>query len=242
MNPLNQLGRNVLWMIFSRFGAQGLSVIFTVLLARRLGSAGFGAYAFIAAILFVTNALTTFGTDMLLIREIAAKDDLSGLPAAFVIQLVLSFFVIALVWMLAGNIPNQSAETIDALKVYSLALIPLAFFTVFTSALRGKQLMGSYAWFNLIVSGLQVLAVVMLREKNLVTLSYFLVLVQILAALIAGCICAFTIPHFRHSWRLSSVLLSAPAFSSFLRAAAPIAFLAFTLNDITGVGTPPPQK
>src|ERR1700690_664246 len=111
------LAKNSLWMILSRFGAQGLAVIFTVVLARRMGSAGFGEYAFIAALIYVANSLTTFGTDMVLIREIAAQDDLSGLPAALMIQLVLSALRITAIWLFAARIPNQSTETILALKI-----------------------------------------------------------------------------------------------------------------------------
>jgi O-antigen/teichoic acid export membrane protein len=219
IDPQTRLGRNALWMILSRFGAQGLAVVFTVLLARRLGSAGFGEYAFIAAVLFVANALTTFGTDMLLIREIAAHGDLSRLPAALIVQLVLSVLFIAAVWMFGTWIPNQSPETITALNIYSLALIPLAFFTVFTTALRGVQRMDTYSLLSLIVSALQV-GVVSLPNINIVSLSVLLLSVQTVAALFAGLFGARTIPHFWQSWRFTSF-----SFSEFLKEATPIAFL-----------------
>ena len=105
----SQLAKNSLWLILSRFGAQGLAVVFTILLARRLGIEGFGTYAFIAAIIFVANALTTFGTDMLLIREIAAQGGLSRLPSALIVQLVLSILFIAAVWMFGTWTPNPSS-------------------------------------------------------------------------------------------------------------------------------------
>ncbi len=217
---MTTVAKNSAWMILSRFAAQGLAVVFTIALARRLGSADFGAYAFIAAILFVANSLTTFGTDMLLIREIAAKDNLSGLPIALAVQLVLSAVFIIIVWMFGDWIPNQSAETIQALQIYSLSLIPLSFFTVFTTALRGKQLMSMYMLLTVAISALQVGAV-WLPEIDLVALSTYLLAIQILIAVFAGLICTFTIPNFWRVWRLSTFHLS-----SFLRAAAPIAFLA----------------
>src|SRR5258708_28095634 len=136
---LSRLVRHSIWLLLARLGTQLGAALFTILLARRLGTAGFGEYAFIAAIIFVENALTTFGTDMLLIREIAARADLSRLANALQIQLVLSIALIAMAWLFGAWIPNQSPEVIVALKIYSLALIPMAFFTVFTTALRGKQ-------------------------------------------------------------------------------------------------------
>ena len=226
----SHLAKNSLWMILSRFAAQGSAVVFTILLARRLGSSAFGEYAFIAAVIFVANALTTFGTDMLLIREIAAKDDLSGLPMALILQLVLSFLFIAFVWLFGNWIPNQGDETITALKIYGLAFIPLAFFTVFTTALRGKQLMGAYGLLNIILPLLQIGAVLLLHEKNLILLFSFLLFAQILVVLFAGLLCSFVIPHFWRLFRLSSLRRGSghdfllAFYSSFLKA-APIAWL-----------------
>ncbi len=220
MNQQIQLGKNALWMILSRFGAQGLTIIFTIILARRLGSAGFGEYAFIAAILFVANTLTTFGTDMLLIREIASKDELSRLSAALIVQLALSALFIVLVWIAGSSIPNQSSDTITALKIYSLALIPLAFFTIFTTALRGKQNMGAYTLLNIIIAGLQI-GVIFLSKLSIINLSIFLVAVQTVVALAAAYICMVTIPNFVQMWR--------EPFSHLLRLlkeAAPIAWIA----------------
>src|SRR5512143_465115 len=82
LNMNAALPRNALWMVISRLGTQALTVVFTVFLARRLGVDGFGRYAFITTLIFIANAVTTFGTDMLLIREIAASNDLSRLGPA----------------------------------------------------------------------------------------------------------------------------------------------------------------
>ncbi len=220
MNQQTQLGKNTLWMILSRFGAQGLTVVFTIVLARRLGSAGFGEYAFIAAILYVANTLTTFGTDMLIIREIAAQNNLSRLSAALIVQLALSALFITLVWIAGSSIPNQNLETITALKMYSLVLIPLAFFTVFTTALRGKQNMGAYTLLNIVVAGLQV-GIVFLSRFSIMDLAVFLVLVQTIAAIAAGFICAITVPNFIQAWREPFADLP-----RLIRETAPIAFIA----------------
>ena len=216
------LAKNSAWLILSRFGAQGLAVIFTVLLARRLGNVGFGEYAFVAALVFVANALTTFGTDMLLIREIAAKNDLSRLPSALLIQLLLSGIFIAVAWLGGGYLPNQSGEATRALQIYSLALIPLAFFSIFTIILRGEQRMDAYTLLNLAISLVQVGGAWFLMKtgSDVVALSILLLGVQILAALLAGVACFWIVPDFWKIWRFSldGVL-------PVLRVAAPIALL-----------------
>ncbi len=214
MKQHSPLVKNSLWLLTARIGTQGATVLFTILLARRLGSAGFGEYAFISAVIFVGNMLTTFGTDMTLIREIAAHDDLSQLSVALLIQLGFSIILILVIWIGIPFLPHQSAESILALKVYSFALIPLAFFTVFTTALRGKQQMDSYAWLNLTGSFLQLVFVWLFIKpnSNIVTLVFLLLFNQLIVSLIGAMICANQIQGFWRGWRFSrkdvSVLLN----------------------------------
>lgn len=181
-------------------------VLFTILLARRLGSAGFGEYVFITAVIFFGNALTTFGTDMLLIREIAGRDDLSQLPAALLIQLALSGFFIAAVMIGGPTLPNQSLAAVRGLQIYSLALIPLAFFSVFTIALRGKQRMDAYMVLNLAAALFQVAVVGLLMRPggSVVTVSYLLLMIQVAAAIMAGIICTTQIAGFWQAWHFSA--------------------------------------
>lgn len=213
------LARNSLWMILSRFGVQGLSILFTVVLARRLGSAGFGEYAFIAALIYVANSLTTFGTDMVLIREIAARDDMSRLPSALAIQLLLSALLIGGTFMFGARIPNQSTETVLALRIYVLSLIPLAFFTVFTTALRGQQRMREYAVLSAAAALLQA-AIVLVPGIDLVRLCALLFAVQGILATLAGWMCRALIPI---AWRSGHTLIA--SLPSLLRACAPFALL-----------------
>jgi len=199
------LVKNSLWLLIARIGTQGATVLFTILLARRLGSAGFGEYAFIAAIIFVGNMLTTFGTDMTLIREIAAHNNLSQLPAALLIQLGFSIILIFVIWMGVPFLPHQSAKSILALRVYSFALIPLAFFTVFTTALRGRQQMDAYTWLNLTGAFLQ-FAIVWFFIKpysSIVTLVFLLLFNQLIVSLIGAMICTNRIQGFWRHWHFS---------------------------------------
>lgn len=214
MKQHSPLVKNSLWLLTARIGTQAATVLFTILLARRLGSAGFGEYAFIAAIIFVGNMLTTFGTDMTLIREIAAHDELSQLPAALLIQLGFSMVLIFVIWVFVPFLPHQSAESILALRVYSSALIPLAFFTVFTIALRGKQQMDAYTWLNLTGSFLQLIFVWFFIKPNssIVTLAFLLLFNQLIVSLVGAMICTNQIQGFWRGWRFSgkdvSILLN----------------------------------
>lgn len=217
------LGKNVFWLLISRFGTQGLMVVFTLVLARRLGSETFGAYAFIAALVFMGNALTTFGTDMILIREIAAKDDLSGLMPALAIQLALSGGLIALTWAAASYLPNQSPETIFGLQVCSLSLLPMAFFSVFSTALRGRQRMDGFMALNLFLAAVQVgLTLAFVRPgDSVVWLVWLLNAGQFAGAVFGGILCGAQIPGFWNGWRFSW-----PETAALAQLCAPVALIA----------------
>lgn len=191
MKLFKNLTRDSLWLLIARIGAQGAMVVVTYMLAWRMGAAGFGEYAFMAAVVVIGNVLTTFGSDMVLIREIAAKGDFSEVPSALVIQLMLSFVFIGCVFLLALLFSNPTTDSVLALKIYSFALIPLAFFTVFTSVLRGVQRMMSYALLNLGIAILQVSAVLIFvqRSANVKELAYILLSAQIAGTLLAGLLC-----------------------------------------------------
>ena len=215
------LGKNSLWLLISRLGTQVLTVVFTVLLTRRLGSVGYGEYAFLAATIVIGNMLTTFGTDMFLMREIAAKGDFSHLPAALLLQLGLSALFVGFTFPVATLFPNLSASAVLAVKIYSLALFPLSFFTVFTSALRGMQRMQTYAMLSLATISMQVVVLVVLPVGDLVSLAAWLLIIQIFVTFLAGVFCSYLIPDFWHIWHISK-----RAVQTLFYASAPIALLA----------------
>ncbi len=217
-----RLELNSAWMLLSRLGAQGLAVVFTILLARQLGSRGFGEYAFISATIYLGNALTTFGTDMLIIRQIAGQSDFSNLPAALALQLVFSTLSIGAVFLAGPLFPNQSPEAVAGLRLYSLSLFPLAFFSVFTTALRGVQKMSAYMALNLASALMQVAAAwlaIRLGGSVILVLALLLV-VQLLSAILAGVLCSLQIAGF---WQ--SLHISLRKIVPLARACAPIALL-----------------
>jgi len=204
-----RLSKDSLWLLIARLGSQAALALFTIWIARQLGSAVFGEYAFIVAIVFIGNMVTTFGTDMLLIRDIAARQDFSRLAPSLIIQLLLSAMFIVLTFLFATQV---------ALKIYSLSLIPLAFFTVFTSVLRGQQRMDLYAILNLAAATLQLLFAILFIQygTRIATVAILLLIVQVMAALMAWALCRRQILY----WRISRNLLV-----SALKASAPIAVL-----------------
>jgi O-antigen/teichoic acid export membrane protein len=117
---------------------------------------------------------------------------------------------------------NENKDTVFALRIYSLSLLPLAFYTVYSTALRGKQRMGTFTVLNLILIFLQVCAALWLVWKggNLITLAVLLVIVQTLGAGLAGFLCSTQIRGLHLSWQFTIKQMR-----SLLKASAPIALL-----------------
>jgi O-antigen/teichoic acid export membrane protein len=159
---------------------------------------------------------------MYLIREIAAKSDFSELLAVLLLQLVLSALFIVLVFLFAPHFSHQTAESILALKVYSFAMLPLAFFTVFTSVLRGTQRMSAYAWLNFIPSALQAFVIFFFIQQgtSVVMLACLLLGIQVFGALFAGGLCISYFSKF-NIWQFSLDKMR-----SLLVACLPIALIA----------------
>jgi O-antigen/teichoic acid export membrane protein len=184
--------RNTGWLFAGRVLAQGLAVVMTVVLAARLGVGGLGEYAFVSAVVLLANVGTTFGTDMVLIREIAGHGRLDRWPAALAVQLVLSVVAVAIIWGAAPFIPGQSVNVVVALRILSLSLLPAAVFSVGTAVLRGAGRMRAYAVVGVIAAAIQLAAVAAIvgSGSDVEQAALALLVGQILVAVVTWLICA----------------------------------------------------
>ncbi|MGQ0601706.1 MAG: oligosaccharide flippase family protein, partial [Anaerolineales bacterium] len=212
---MRALSLNSLWLALARVGAQVLSVAFSVLLARRLGEAGFGQYVWLAALVAIGNAATTFGTDTLIIRELARDDRTTPalLGAVIWLQLALSVLWLSVVWVWSGP---------GLLLWFSLALLPLSVYTPFSAALRAHERMDQFLWLNLVVAVLPVLAVWLFvyARADLPKLAWALLAAQMGGALMVAWLCARAVPRFAVTWAWDGTVLAAV-----VRAALPLALL-----------------
>jgi O-antigen/teichoic acid export membrane protein len=153
--------------------------------------------------------------DTLLIREVAASHDQdpphscaeisTTLTMALIIQLFLAVVIIVVIGLGASRLPNQTATTLLSFHLASLALLPLAFSTVYSAYLRGHERMDLYLLFTLI-SGLLMaagVAVVLYFDGRLPSLSLLLLSSHVAGALLAAHLCRRFLPSL--SFRLHSL-------------------------------------
>lgn len=212
---MRQLGVNSLWLALARTGAQGFSIALSLVLARRLGEAGFGEYAWLAAMTTIGNAVTTFGTDTVIIRELARDDRATPalLGAAIWLQLSLSAMWLVTVWTLSGP---------GLLLWFSLALLPLSPYTAFSAALRAHERLQQFAWLNLMAAALVFAPAAWLvqSQADLPVLAAATFGVHAIAGVMALWLCRRVVPRFAVSVAWDGTVLVAV-----LRAALPLALL-----------------
>jgi O-antigen/teichoic acid export membrane protein len=182
----SSLKRNSFWLLFSRITAQGLAILFIAIAARRLGVDAFGQFTFIGALVLIGNTFSNFGTDTFLIREIARTGKTADLIArAFGLQFFLSSLWVIATLFLASNSP---------ILIYSLALFPLAVFSVATATLRAFERM-DLVWTLSLANGLMQF-VAALFSADLWTLCIALLIGQIIVAALSYWICSASLPQF----------------------------------------------
>jgi len=211
-SPSVRLSFNSLWLLSARVGGQLLGLVFTLTIARSLGEDVFGQFAFISAVVFIGNVLTTFGLDTLLIREVAASrksapDSLHPLAdtlnAALALQLGLSALYLAAVGLFGRLLSDQTADTLPAMVVATLSLIPLAFSTVYSAILRGYERMDAFLVFSLIPALVMGLggAIIWLRGGTLLGVAWVLLLGQTVGAVAAAVLYKVVLPNVDWRWR-----------------------------------------
>jgi O-antigen/teichoic acid export membrane protein len=160
----------------------------------------------------------------LLIREVARdRRDSAGLAgAALWLQLVLSLSWLIVVVVAAPAAIDRSGDVSLAVTIYSLSLIPLAFFTVYTAVLRAHERMELYLLLSAAVAISQLMGIAWVLQVNqsLVALALLLDGVQLLAAISAALVCHHYLPAFRYRWKIDQRQLA-----SLVRVAWPFALL-----------------
>jgi O-antigen/teichoic acid export membrane protein len=189
--------RNSSWMLASRVTSQVFAAALTIIVARGLGETGLGQYAFIASLLLIANIATTFGTDTYLIREVAARPAHApeSAKAVLSVQLALSGLAILAGWIAtgAGYLPPGITQP---LLVFSLSLIPLAFYSIFSALLRAREVMDQYMLVTLFSSGIQAGGAwfVIRMGGGLLGLAYLTLAASILSSILAGQLCRRMVP------------------------------------------------
>lgn len=207
------LRSNVVWTVLSRYGVQALSLVSNVLLVRYLGAAGYGEYALASAVMLIGNAFTSFGMDMVLIRRVASGETDALLADGLWGQVLLSIAFIT------GMFVTGFFVLIPlSVKVYAFSLLPLAFYSIFTIAVRARQKMRTFSLAQLWVALLNLLSVliVWMLDANVLVFVLLLLAVQVIVALWGMFHADGRISHWRFSISHMTALLKECSYMAFI--------------------------
>ena len=224
-----RLSRNSLALLVGRFAGQGIAFLTTLLVARALGAAGLGTFAYLSAIVFAGNVATTFGLDTMLIRA-AARDEAAALLLArqgLRLQLILLAAFGLLILLTNSVLLNRTEAPAAALWLYLGSLVPLAYGTTYSAYLRGRERMDLYLVYTIVGQGLLLSGTLMLfvLPGRLILLTGIVLLTQIIAALTAHRLCQRVTPGFSlRAYQTAWV----PGVRQLVRQAWPLALLATT--------------
>jgi len=198
---IRRIGANTFWLLATRAGTHLFMILFTIIIARRLGQEGLGAFAFMTSVVFIGNILSTFGTDMFIVREISGRQELSQIAPALYLQLLISLGLILMLNLSSDAFPNLPLETDLGLRVLSLALLPMSLYSVASATLRGFERMRTLMYLNLALVALQTgLAWTLISTgDSIVELAWLLLLTHVIVAVLASAECLKIIPDVRKS-------------------------------------------
>ena len=134
--PRRSIGFNTLALVGSRVVAATTSIVVAVAAARDLGPEDFGTFVALIVALFVANTVVTFGTDTLVVRDIATGAHGREVATSIGLQIRLA----SLIFVVAAAITATGGGS-SALLVAALAVIPGVWSTTALAVLRGVERM-----------------------------------------------------------------------------------------------------
>ena len=129
-------------LLISNLVGASIGFLISLIIGRGLGSARFGDYVFITAILSTIDIAAEVGLDSLLTRDVAAQPRRSRRYVALMlrIKLVIAALIVGGLLLLAPALARDRGVQ-DGLRMAALAVLPLQLNSVFIALFRGWQRM-----------------------------------------------------------------------------------------------------
>lgn len=147
MNLAARIAHNSIISVVSRVISLALALITTGLITRYLGTSGYGNYTTIIAFYFLITAVSDFGVNQILTREISRPHAKEKEIVANVLALrIVSVISISLIGALGVFFLPYSQEVRNGIWLMFLALIVSSFSQVLNSIFQKRLVMNRLAW------------------------------------------------------------------------------------------------
>lgn len=124
MNTVQRIAKNTGVIIAGNIVNKAISLVVVIFLARYLGTAGYGKYAFVFAFLMFFGIITDLGINTILVREISRDKSLASkyIGNAAIMKLILSLSAVVLAMVVITILPYP-ADTMTYIYIMSLTLL-----------------------------------------------------------------------------------------------------------------------
>jgi O-antigen/teichoic acid export membrane protein len=140
MKQSQLIARNMTIIVLSEMVGFGLHFVVTVLVARYLGTEGFGKYSFVLAFVWVFQLIADLGLSKIMVREISVKKGILEYQLGVTKSLIwiLSLVVFGLI-VLTVNIINCETILKNAIYIMGLAVIATVHAVGYSSVFRAME-------------------------------------------------------------------------------------------------------
>ena len=152
-SAVSRVARNISYLFVYQVASRALGLVLTLVLARRLETAGYGRYSLILVIILLVGMAADFGTANILIRDISRRREQANsfLAAALLLKLITTLVVaagVALIILTAGFSRQFSVP----LMIATLSIIPTSMSTAIESAFQAFERMDLSALADVVFS------------------------------------------------------------------------------------------
>lgn len=134
--------KNFIWLFISEFFSKGIMFFLAIILARYLGTDGYGRFNFSLSFTALFAILADFGLSTLLIREISRKQEqLDGYLDHLISLKVITSLVSSIILFITATVIDQSTDIKSLIYVFAIYTIASSFNDFLRSIFRSFQKM-----------------------------------------------------------------------------------------------------
>lgn len=142
MNVIQRVAKNTTFLIGGNVANKALNLVLFAVIARYLGTGGFGKYSLVMAFVGLFALLLNLGLDVLAERDVAQDKRKAGAYMGNVLAVKLVLFLpVLLLITITANLLGYSGETLRLFYIYAFALLATSAASIFRLILHAHEMM-----------------------------------------------------------------------------------------------------
>lgn len=158
MNTLKRIFKNMLSLYAAQFVVSILSLVFTVFVAKYLGSEEFGRYSFALAYVSIFVIFSDLGYNTLMVREIARNKTIAQKYLSNVLTFrILISFIIFVILITVINLTNHSTNEKNIIYIFGISTLLIAISDTYRVTFRAFEKMEYEALTTILLTTIRII-------------------------------------------------------------------------------------